>query len=320
MKKKIYLFCATVISGMLLTACGAKDATTTENAAYAVKEEAYATDDVYMRDMAGGAMAAAEAPEAAAASETQTAAVGPEVQSPRKLIRNANMDVETEEFDTLIVTVEERVKSLGGYMENYQTSKNSKYYGGGISNRWASMTIRIPAVSYEQFVNEVSAVSNVLNRNESVQDVTLQYVDLESHKKVLLTEQERLLELLEKAENIEDIIAIESRLSEVRYQIESMESQLRTYDNMVDYSTIYLSVNEVTQLTPVQEQSVGEKIGTGFVKSCKTLGTGLLNLFIGIIVASPFLILVAVIIVVTLVIIKLCVKIKNRKKKKNESA
>ena len=69
--------------------------------------------------------------------------------------------------------------------------------------------------------------------------MTLQYVDLESHKKALTTEQDRLIELMEQAETVEDIITIEGRLSEVRYQLESMESQLRTYDNKIDYSTVY---------------------------------------------------------------------------------
>ncbi len=315
MKKKVYLCCVTIIGGVLLAACGAKNSDHSYNmyseapAAYAVEEAAYDYDtgDIYMET-------ANEAKAMETGAGDQVA-----VQSPRKLIRNANMDVETEEFDKLLATIEERVNNLGGYMENYQTSKSSRYYSA-YDNRSANMTIRIPATNYDQFVNDVAAVSNVLNRNETIQDVTLQYVDLDSHKKVLLTEQERLLELLEKAETIEDIITIESRLSEVRYQIESMESQLRTYDNQVDYSTIYLYVSEVKQLTPVEELTVGEKIATGFVNSCKTVGNGFVNFFIGLIVSVPFLVVLAIIVVVILLIVKLCIKISNRKKKKNESA
>ncbi len=92
-------------------------------------------------------------------------------------------------------------------------------------------------------------------------------MDLESHKKALVTEQDRLLELMEQAETVEDIITIEGRLSEVRYQIESMESQLRTYDNKVDYSTVYLYINEVRRYSPSEEAGVGERIKSGFLKS-----------------------------------------------------
>mgnify|MGYP002226154573 CR=1 FL=1 len=87
--------------------------------------------------------------------------------------------------------------------------------------------------------------------------MTLTYVDLQSHRDALQTEQERLLQLLEQAESIEDIITIEQRLSDVRYQLESMESQLRSYDNQVDYSTVYLYIDEVEVYTPVEEETHG---------------------------------------------------------------
>ena len=75
----------------------------------------------------------------------------------------------------------------------------------------------------------MNEISNFVSRQESIDDVTLQYVDLESHKKMLEEEQKRLLELMEKAETMEDIITIESRLTEVRYQLESMEAVSYTH-------------------------------------------------------------------------------------------
>ena len=77
---------------------------------------------------------------------------------------------------------------------------------------------------------------------------------------------------------------------EVRYQLESMESQLRTYDNQISYSTIYLNINEVTKLTPVKEQSTWEKISTGFVDSLYGVGAGLMNFIIRLIINLPYLV------------------------------
>lgn len=88
----------------------------------------------------------------------------------------------------------------------------------------------------------VSEIGNVTQKNESVEDVTLQYVDVESRKKALETEQERLMELLSSAENMEDLLAIESKLSEVRYELENYGSQLRMLDNQIDYSTVNVDV------------------------------------------------------------------------------
>lgn len=227
------------------------------------------------------------------------------------------MEVETEEFDTLLSKVEKKVNALGGYIESSYTYNGSSYYGS--RSRDASMTIRIPAEKLDDFLSEVAESSNVISRNDSVTDVTLQYVDLESHKKVLLAEQDRLLELMEQVETIEDIIALESRLSEVRYQLESMESQLRTYDNQISYSTIYLNINEVTKLTPVKEQSTWEKISTGFVDSLYGVGAGLMNFIIRLIINLPYLVLWAVVILVIVLIIKMIRKsMKKRKEKRRQ--
>ena len=158
----------------------------------------------------------------------------------------------------------------------------------------------------------------MIYRNESVQDVTLQYVDLDSHKKSLLTEQKRLLELLEKAETVADIIEIESRLSEVRYQIESMESQLRTIDNQVNYSTVYININEVELLTPVAEKTIWQKISDGFGNNVYRLIRGLENLAIGFIISLPFIFVWIIVIIVLLLIVRLILKREKKARKKRQ--
>jgi uncharacterized protein YhaN len=156
----------------------------------------------------------------------------------------------------------------------------------------------MPKDKLDTFLASVSEQTNVVSISENVEDVTLQYVDMESHKKALLTEQERLLELLEKAETVEDIISIEDRLSEVRYQIESMESQLRTYDNKIDYSTVYLSIDEVEQYSPSEGETVGERIRNGFMDSLEGVKDGLAEFAIWLVIKLPYLVVWAVIIAV----------------------
>lgn len=216
------------------------------------------------------------------------------------------MEVETEEFDTLLSKVEKKVNALGGYIESSYTYNGSSYYGS--RSRDASMTIRIPAEKLDDFLSEVAESSNVISRNDSITDVTLQYVDLESHKKVLLAEQDRLLELMEQVETIEDIIALESRLSEVRYQLESMESQLRTYDNQIDYSTVYLNIDEVERYTPTEEVTTGERIRDGFVDSLKGVGRGISNFAIWFVVNLPYLAVWAVIIICIILVVRLVIR------------
>ncbi len=216
--------------------------------------------------------------------------------SDRKLIRTVNMSVETTEFDSVMETLEQRIRDLGGYIECMETY-NGSVYSSYHSNRSASMTARIPAGQLNGFLGEVFEIGNVTRRSENVQDVTLDYVDMASHKKTLQAEHDRLLELMEKAESIEDIITIEQRLSNVRYQIESMEAQLRTYDNKVDYSTVYLDVSEVKELTPVHEETLWERISGGFMEDLEGIGNGALEIMVWLLVHIPTLVLWAVIIV-----------------------
>lgn len=271
--------------------------------------ENYATDDIYM--------SAAETTEAettgAESADMGEGAETPKVQdTERKLIRNVSLSVETEAFEDLLQTVTEKAESLGGYVESSNTYNGSYYYGN--STRNASLTLRIPAEKLDEFLSAVAENSNVISRDENVTDVTLQYVDMKSHKEALLTEQERLLELLEQAESVEDIITIESRLSDVRYQIESMESQLRTMDNQVSYSTVYLYIDEVARLTPVKEQTTAQKIKTGFAESLYDVGNGIKNFVIGFIIRLPYLVVWAAVILIIVLVLRLWLKRSGKRK------
>lgn len=308
---------ALVIS-MLLTGCGGKggyaSGATADTAAAAeyYEEIGYDTGEIYM---SAAQNTSAEMPEEEAAAGAEGSS--PQVQNiQRKLIKTVNLDVETETFDALMTNIYAKTESLQGYVESSYTYNGSNYRGN--QKRNANLTLRIPAEHLEEFLSAVSEISNVISRNDNVTDVTLQYVDMQSHKEALKTEQTRLLELLEQAESVEDIITIESRLSEVRYQIESMESQLRTMDNQVSYSTVYLYIDEVARLTPVKEQTTWEKISTGFSESLYNVGNGIKNFFIGILINLPYLVLWAVILLIAFLVVRGIIRIRRSKKKKEE--
>ncbi len=234
----------------------------------------------------------------------------------RKLIKTVNLSVETKEYDSVLAAVERQVEELGGYIESRESYNGSSYYGYN-NTRNSSLTLRIPEDSLEDFLDTVSTICNVVRRSENVEDVTLKYVDLESHREVLRTEQERLLEFLKQAENMEDVIAIEQRLSEVQYQLESMESQLRTYDNRIDYSTVYLYVDEVEVFTPVRDETVWERVTGGFVDSLKRVSSGLLDFVVWFLTSIPYLLVwAAVAIVLIFFVRKMMRRLSEQKKSK----
>ena len=222
----------------------------------------------------------------------------------RKLIRNITMQVETEEFDKMISGINAKLSEAGGYIEQSDISGTSLNYRGEPVPRYGNITARIPNDKLDRFVGAVSDSGNVTNKSESTQDVTLQYSDVESRKKSLEIEQERIWQFLEKAESIDTVITLEQRLSDIRYQLESMESQLRLYDNQVDYSTVYLSISEVTAYTPVTPETTGARIKNGLAKNFESIVTALTNLLILFITTCPFWIPLALLAAIVISIVR----------------
>lgn len=305
--KKLFAMAMTLLLVLsLLVGCGAKG---TADSYAAPGEYEYAEEGYYVE---APAYAETEAPaeEYSAVGSNESTAVA----ANRKLIRTVSLSLETKTYDDLMSDITKRIKECGGYLENMDA--NTRYNS---TNRDAYMTIRIPVTKLDSFLGQVSEISNVVSRSESTEDVTLSYVDMESHRDALKIEQERLLALLENAENLTDILEIEGRLTEVRYELEYMESQLRTYDNLVEYATVHLNISEVQDLTDVEEKGFWEEIGEGFTDSIEGVWEFLKDAFSFIIIAFPYLLLIAAIIGINVLIIVLIVRgCKKRARKRAE--
>lgn len=303
MKKKFGIVCAASMMSfmVLLSACGGSKADSYATTESYAPEAAYDSYGDYVYDTASFAEESKMA-EGSGQSETVT-------DTSRKLITTMNISTETENLDEVLSGVQSKVKELGGYIEASNIYNGSKY-SGRVVTRDASLTLRIPADKLDQFVATIEEGTNITNKSTSVEDVTLQYVDIESRKSALKAEEARLLEIVESAETVEDIITVEDRLAEVRYQLESIESQLRTYDNKVNYSTVYLDITEVKQYTPTQEKSTIERIADGFVESCKSVWHAIVEFFVWFIIHIPQIVLLAIVVAVVVVIVK-----KNKTKK-----
>lgn len=216
------------------------------------------------------------------------------LQETRKLIRRVQMTLQTTEFDNTINRINAKIDEVGGYVQSSQISGRS-YNDKG--NRNSYIVARIPSEKLQQFLDASESFGNITNKSENVEDVTMQYTDTESRKKSLQIEFDRLLALIDRAEKLEDIIKLEERLSQVRYQMDSLTAQLKVLENQVSYSTISLEVSEVKLLTSSEKNGLLERIRSGFMNSIYSLFTSLENLIIGFAVAVPYLIILAVIIV-----------------------
>lgn len=231
----------------------------------------------------------------------------------RKIIKSSQLSLETAKFNDVINSLEDMVKSYGGYIAS------SSIDAEGINNnyqclRFASYKINVPSDKLDDFLDESSKLATVRNKSTSAEDITAQYYDNESRLKSLQIQEERYLEILKTATEVKDIIEIENALTDVRYEIENLTTCLNKISNLVDMATVNINIQEVSQETVAQSvpKTLGEKISSSFVNSLKKIKEFSINTVIFIIAAIPYLIIISILLVLSLGIYK---AIKNKKSK-----
>ncbi len=295
--RSISLILSVLLIASLLSACGAS----VEKGDMAVEENYNELADSYAGDISANGSSSGS-------SESNNS-----IKAQRKIIERIYYHVETKDFDNLVETLESRALSVGGYIESSDVSGNA--FVSSVL-RSATFVFRIPSDEVDDFTNFVSENSTVTNRSVNTEDVTLDYVDAESRIKALKTEKEALESLLAKATSTTELLEIRDMLTDVIYEIETYESQLRTYDNLIDYTTITIDINEVEQTTVVHKQSTWQRIGTNLKDNFRGLWNFLVELFVFIVSALPYLLFVGVLVVILVLIVKKSRKRRNSKKAK----
>lgn len=233
----------------------------------------------------------------------------------RKIIKNGDLSIQTREFDEFLTNLNRSILAVGGYVE--ASSINGNSYNKN-RMRSADVTARVPADQLDAFCDQVSELGNVTYKNLYTRDVTLTYVDLESHVKALRTEQQTLMDLLAKAEKVEDIILIQNRLSDVLYEIESYESTLRTFDDQIAYSSVHLSIQEVQRETTVEKETAGQEIARRFKENWEDVKDGFARFGIDFVSDLPIIIVWVVFLGIIVLVIARIVKGGPKRKARRE--
>lgn len=236
-----------------------------------------------------------------------------------KLIYRADLSAQTTDLDKTAQEVEKLTKELGGYVES---SDRSNYSYNSYSSKYAYYTIRVPQEKYETFLETLSnsGMCTVTDLSKSTTDVGAEYADTEARLKTYRIKQERLQTLLEQAENMEDIIAIENALTDVEYEIEYYSSSLNRYDALINFSTITIRLEQVERESRTPGSgSLGERIASSFSNGIAAFATGFEDFLVMIAGAIiPILILAAVVAVVVILIVRAGKKHSGTKREKKK--
>lgn len=312
MKKRIITAAlAGIIAVSMIAGCSSKSASDPIREHNGEAEMYAASDDVYLTanktlDAANGFSATAEfemedwdaqplnAPDPTGGNIDPTQG--------RLLIRTVTITAETTNYLQVAADVESKVKEFGGYIE-YSSMRGT---GNNRDLRSGTYTVRVPADKLDELISSVGSNCTVISSNENTSDVTLEYVDTKARIESLRVEYDQLLTLLSQAEDLDTIITLQNRLSEVRYQIESAESRVRVLENQVQYATLTLTLNEVLEEKEPEEAHVvtyGERVSNQFKEMWENTVDFFQGLLLGIIACIPGLIFIAIIVAVVLIIV-----------------
>lgn len=292
--KKTITFIMVLAMLLSLCACGATSDKGSQAAAPAAMEAPRYESASYSMDMAaaeeteagGFAVNSAKMDVADSASENES-------QRPDKIIYSADATVETTDFDGTIAGISSMMEQCGGWIESSSVN-GSNYYNmsrGRVSSRSAHYALRVPSESFTEIMSGLSRLGNVPYSHTYTENISSQYYDTEARLTAYETQEQRLLEMMEIAESVEDVITIEEKLTELRYKIESLQTSLKNWDRQVSYSSIYLTVEEVEEYTP--EASVQPSYGEKLMDSLESGVAGFVgfmgDLFIALVGALPAL-------------------------------
>jgi hypothetical protein len=220
-----------------------------------------------------------------------------------KIIKTAEISFQVKNYKEDILVLKKIIKSNNGFISN-EKEKNSDTE---IRN---DIIIRIQNNKFDKLVNEIMTVAAVIDyKNISAEDVTEDYVDLQTRLKTKKKVEERYEAILLKANSIYDILQVERELASIREQIEAVEGRLRYYNDRISYSTINLSVYEVLEYVP---KSPDQRFSSKFKKALVSGWRGLINFFIGVLYLWPFWLIVAL----TWWIIRRIIKRRRKRKQK----
>ena len=254
---------------------------------YGAAEESFEVN--YSNTTAGGGLTGSYSAKQSAAQPTE-----------RKLVRTVSLTMRTGNYEQDVASIQELVASVGGYEEYH-------YESGDVASgdsRYVEMTLRIPADQLDTFLGSVGGIGRVVNRSENVVDRTTEYTDNETRLNTLNTKMARLQELLAKAENVDDILAIENQIADTQYDIDMLTGWQLGIDRQVDMSTVTINLREEKPTEIAPEMTFGEKLSRAVKASWKGFGEFLRNALVFIIMAIPAVLTIGVIVAVVVLIRK----------------
>lgn len=226
-------------------------------------------------------------------------------QQERKIIKNGNVSLKVTDVQNRINEITALAEQGGGYVEssyvdnivqpNMDAAEDSKIQRE-TTTMIANMTIKVPAEKFASSFQTIIGMGKLVNQNINSNDVTIQYRDIEARVANLKVQEKHLQEIMTKATTVEDTLKVEVELNRVRTEIDIMTGNLKNWDQLVEYSTIYINMTEVkeAELEKVDVPGVWQNAKQGFINTINNIQKGLEKLFVFLVSAIPYILILGV--------------------------
>lgn len=310
MKRTSWIMTATLCGSLLVVAgcgdderaAGASDAPTANKASHAYQgvDAAYDvagewTDEGFISgresESAPRTIAVADVPAEYGVTRGDNAgATVEQTKIERKIIYNASLEVVVDDFEGVEAKVAAVVRQYDGFMAS------SNVRGEAGRPRHGRFVIRVPSTNFDDFMEGAESIGDVRERRTDSQEVTAEFVDLQSRIRNKQTEEERLIQLLKQATGkLEEVLKVEKELSRVRQEVETMQGRLRVLSDLTSLATVTLNVQEIKEYVPNEAEAPGffTRIARSFGGSVGGIIEVFQGIIIGIAAMVPWLIVIA---------------------------
>ncbi|MBQ8496855.1 MAG: DUF4349 domain-containing protein [Clostridia bacterium] len=261
MKKLIALFLTLCMLCLLFASCGRDSASDSYNSASKVESSTGTAYEEVAKDEA-------------------------EIDDARKIIKTYNLSLETKNFEEDSRFIVSEAEALGGYVADSSVTGNS-ISSDSSRTQSARYTIRVPAKSLETYIASVSEICNVYSSSLTTEDITDSYYGIQSQLDSLVIQEQKLTEMLAEAKTLQDMITLDDKLTSVRSEINALNYRLQSMDKSVNYSYVYITLNEVREYH-VEEKTYLQELGEAIVGSMENFVDVIGNLIIVVVWVFPF--------------------------------
>lgn len=224
---------------------------------------------------------------------------------PSVILRTASISLDSDQYDADMTRIQSQLDESQGWIEYQSVYGESLTTNPDGSGRYTVLRVRVPADSLDALLSKVSTIGRITSTESSSEDISGNYYDVHGRLAMYTAQRERLTELLADAQDMQDIIEIEGRLSEVQYAIESLTGQLHQWDSSAQNATVSIHVTEVAREREFARPPLSQRIAETFDRSWLAVRAFFADMLVFLVMVTPYFVFLAVLIVVIYLIYRI---------------